>query len=79
MMAELRANIDSSLAELSGSEEYPNFTDIKTNDNYTEFTITTSSIELDFAESSLCLCFIYMADCITFSMGQSWIMYRFLL
>ncbi len=44
------ASIDSSLAELIGSEEYPNFTDIKTNDNYAEFTITTSSTELDFAE-----------------------------
>jgi len=64
------SSIDSSLAELIGSEEYPNFTDIKTNDNYTAFTITTSSIELDFAESSLCLCFICMAGCITFSMRQ---------
>lgn len=51
MMDEMSASINSSLAEMVGSENYPNFTDIKTNDNFTEFTITTKSTELDMTES----------------------------
>lgn len=34
-----------------GSEDYPNFTDIKVNSNFTEFTVTTKSTELNFKES----------------------------
>lgn len=51
MMDEMEASINSSLAEMVGSENYPNFTGIKTNDNFTEFTITTKSTELDMSES----------------------------
>lgn len=51
MMDEMSASLNGSLAELIGSEEYPNFTDIKTNDDFTEFTITTKSTELDLSES----------------------------
>lgn len=51
LLEETRTSINNSLAELVGSEDYPNFTDIKTNDDFTEFTITTKSTELDFNES----------------------------
>lgn len=51
MMAGIEKNIDDSLAELVGSEDYPNFTDVKANDDYTSFTITTKSTELGLNES----------------------------
>lgn len=51
MMEEMATSLNESLAEMIGSENYPNFTDIKTNDNFTEFTITTKSTELDLNES----------------------------
>ena len=34
-----------------GSDDYPNFTDIKANSDFTNFTVTTTSTELDMAES----------------------------
>ncbi len=51
MMQELTDNINSSLDELVGSEDYPNITAIETNDDFTEFTITTKSEKLELAES----------------------------
>lgn len=51
MMDEMKGNINDSLSELVGSEEYPNFVDVKANDDYTTFTITTKSTELDLNES----------------------------
>lgn len=51
MMEEMATSLNDSLAEMIGSENYPNFTDIKANDNFTEFTITTKSAELDLNES----------------------------
>lgn len=51
MMVEMKKGIDEGLNELIGSEEYPNFTNVTANKDYTSFTITTTSAELDFAES----------------------------
>ena len=51
MMAEYRDQINASLQEMIASETYPNITAIETNDNFTEFTVTTKSTELDLAES----------------------------
>ena len=51
MMAEMRSNITESLNEMVGSEDYPNFTDITANDDFTSFTVTTKSTELDMNES----------------------------
>lgn len=51
MLADLAAQINNSLDELVGSDNYPNFTDIKANSNFTEFTVTTKSTELDMVES----------------------------
>ena len=57
MIAEMATTINDALAEMIGSEDYPNFTEVKANDNFTEFTITTKSTELDFAESFSTLVF----------------------
>lgn len=51
MLDEMATSINDSLAELIGSEDYPNITAITANDNFTEFTITTKSTELDMNES----------------------------
>lgn len=50
-MEQYKAELTKRLAELIGSESYPNFTDVKANENFTEFTITTKSTELDMSES----------------------------
>lgn len=60
LLEETRVSINASLTELVGSEDYPNFTAIETNDNFTEFTITTKSTELDFSESfSILMYYMY--------------------
>lgn len=51
LMDELATNINDSLDDMVGSEDYPNITDITANDNFTEFTITTTSTELSLNES----------------------------
>lgn len=50
-MKQYRSQINTSLSELVGSNDYPNFTDISANDDFTEFTVTTKSTELDLNES----------------------------
>ena len=51
MMQELADNINSTLSDMVGSEDYPNFTDIKVNSDFTNFTVTTTSTELDLTDS----------------------------
>ena len=51
MMDKIATTLNDSLAEMVGSEDYPNFTEVKANDDFTEFTITTKSSELDLSES----------------------------
>lgn len=51
LMSEMTNEFNSSLAEMVGSEDYPNFTNIEANSDFTEFTITTTSTELGFNES----------------------------
>ena len=46
MMDEIRNSINQSMTEMIGSEEYPNFTNIEANDDFTSFTITTSATEV---------------------------------
>lgn len=50
-LEEYRDQIKDSLNEMIGSTDYPNFTKIETSDDFTEFTITTKSAELDLNES----------------------------
>lgn len=51
MLNDLTENINSSLSEMVGSKEYPNITDISANKDFTSFTVTTKSTELDMGES----------------------------
>lgn len=53
----LRTEFTNALNEIAGSEEYPNFTEITANDNFTNFTVTTTSTELNMTESFSVLAF----------------------
>lgn len=57
MMKDFKEYLNTSLAEMVQSEDYPDFINIKTNDDFTEFIVTTTSDELDFAESFSVLTF----------------------
>lgn len=57
MMTEIAATINNAMKEMVGSVEYPNITEVKANDTFTEFTITTKSKELDMGESFTYLTF----------------------
>lgn len=60
LLEETRKSLKESLQEMIGSEEYPTFTDIQTNDNFTEFTVMTTSEELNLTESMSTLLFYFM-------------------
>ncbi|ENY93450.1 hypothetical protein HMPREF1093_03526 [Hungatella hathewayi 12489931] len=51
MMVEVKESLNSTLQKMVGSEDYPNFTNISTNADFTKFEITTTSTELSLAES----------------------------
>ncbi|MCR5720030.1 MAG: hypothetical protein K6F84_05645, partial [Lachnospiraceae bacterium] len=46
-----RDSINSSLADMVESEDYPNITAVTANDDFTSFTITTKNKEPDLSES----------------------------
>ena len=46
----IRDSINQSLNEMIGSEDYPNFTAIEANEDFTSFTITTSASELSLTD-----------------------------
>jgi hypothetical protein len=66
MMTEMAATINDAMKEMAGSDDYPNITEVKANDTFTEFTVTTKSEELDMSESFTYISFICMAECIIF-------------
>lgn len=51
MMAGVRDNIQQALGEMINSEEFPSFTKIEANDDFTQFTVETTSTELGLVES----------------------------
>ena len=51
LLSGIAESINTALSEMVGSEDYPNITKIEANDDYTIFTVTTSSTELTFEES----------------------------
>lgn len=51
LLEETAQSIRTSLNEMVGSEDYPNITAIDANDDFTEFTVTTTSTELDMQEA----------------------------
>ncbi len=51
MMDEMAESINTELAKMIGSEDYSTITDITANDDFTEFTVTTTSTEPSLNES----------------------------
>lgn len=51
MMVGVRDTIQQALDEMVGSEEFPSFTKVEANDDFTQFTIETTSTELGLVES----------------------------
>lgn len=60
LMQDMAQQLDSSLADMVGSEDYPNVTAIDAADDYTKFTVTLSSDTVSFQESIMALAF-YMS------------------
>lgn len=50
MMKGLAESINEAMAAMVGSEEYPDITSVSSNDDFTEFTITTTNSEISLAE-----------------------------
>lgn len=60
MLHAITEQINESLDAMIGSEDYPNFTDIEANNDFTSFTVTTTSTELDTMESlSVMVFYVY--------------------
>ena len=51
IMDDMAQTIDESMAEMIGSADYPNFTKVEANEDYTVFTVTTKSKSLSLDES----------------------------
>ena len=51
LLEETRKSLNEALQEMISSEEYPTFVDIQANDDFTEFTVMTTSEELGITES----------------------------
>lgn len=51
ILDDMAQTIDESMAEMVGSEDYPNFTNVEANEDYTVFTVTTKSKALSLDES----------------------------
>lgn len=60
LMQDMAQQLDSSLADMVGSEDYPNVTAIDSSDDYTKFTVTLSSDTVNLQESLMTLVF-YMS------------------
>lgn len=57
LMKAVEAEINKALEDMIGSAEFPNITNIEHEDDYSSFTVTTKSTELDMAESISVLAF----------------------
>ena len=57
MLAEIKKSVDTSIDEMITSGDYPNFTKIVANDDYTNFTVTTKAEELGLTDSFSVLAF----------------------
>lgn len=55
LLKEMSDTINEALQDMVNSEDYQSITDIKVNDNFTDFTITTTHEELDLNESMVIL------------------------
>lgn len=57
MLSGIAENLSQELSDMVGSEDFPTFTDISYNDDFTSFTVTTTSSELNLTESMSVLVF----------------------
>lgn len=57
MLNSFAEELHTALDEIAGSEDYPNITEIKANENFTDFKVTTKSAEPDMSESFLPVAF----------------------
>lgn len=71
LLEEYREQINNSLSEMVGSENYPNFVKIESNDNFTEFIVTTKSAELDMNESFSIMAFYMYGGMYNVFSGES--------
>lgn len=51
MVEQLEESISDGMKEMAGSDSFPNITKVKANDDYSEFTVKTSSTEISDAEA----------------------------
>lgn len=51
LLEDTRQSIQTSLDEMVGSDDYPNITSVEANDDFTSFTVTTTSTEVSFTEA----------------------------
>lgn len=70
-LADYKETLNSALQEMVGSEDYPNVTAISANDNFTEFTVTTTSTELDLNESFSVMAFYMYGGIYNIFTGES--------
>lgn len=61
LMYTTRSGFEEQLQEMVRSEDYPNITEIKVNDDFTKFEVTTENEETDFAESFSVMLFYMMS------------------
>lgn len=59
MMQSMADSIDEALNEMVGSEDCPDFVDVKANEDYTAFTVSMSSNELSLSEGFSVLAFYF--------------------
>lgn len=69
-MDNYRKEINNILDEILASGDYPNFTKIDANDNFTEFIITTKSKELDLSESFSVMAFYLQGEAYNIFNGE---------
>ncbi len=71
MMEEVTENLNETLDEMVGSENYPNITDVTANSNFTSFKVTTKNEELDMSESFAILGFYMFGGMYAVFNGES--------
>ena len=59
MMQSIADSIDEAMKEMIGSEDYPDFVDVKANEDYTVFTVSISSNELSLNEGFSVIAFYF--------------------
>ena len=59
MMQSMADSIDETMKKMVGSEDYPNFVNVKANEDYTVFTVSVNSNELSLNEGFSVIAFYF--------------------